>query len=337
MENIQRVDTKKWRDYPILVDLFNDLPLKPYCSPVKGVCYVNPKKLAINEHYIQPNHPAVTKWLCFDVDDPDALFAHYENTVPIPNLIIVNPENGHAHLCYRLKVSVGLTGKSEVKPINLLRAVYYSLRRSLGADVGYVGNLIKSPFARDMWHVYITSVKDYDLMELADLADLTPIPTANANDDIFGRNVSLFNHVRHQAYPIADQHSYKTLLEHLFDIAREYNTDVLTPPLFDNEIYTTCKSIARYCMSNRFNNGKVSEAHREVQRMRGKKGGSKSKRKPVSTSERTTKPWLELGISQSTYYRNKQRETSETACEGSKKPWESMGISRSTYYRRLKK
>jgi hypothetical protein len=43
----------------------------------------------------------------------------------------------------------------------------------------------------------------------------------------------------------------------------------------------------------------------EIQAAKGAKGGKVSKRKPVATSERTTKPWLELGISQSTYYRRK--------------------------------
>ena len=83
MENLQRVDTRKWQQYPVLQALYDDLPAKPYCTPVKGVCYVNPKELAIQEHYIQPNHPAVTRWLCFDIDHPDALFTYYYNNLQI--------------------------------------------------------------------------------------------------------------------------------------------------------------------------------------------------------------------------------------------------------------
>lgn len=334
MENLQRVDTRKWQQYPVLQALYDDLPAKPYCTPVKGVCYVNPKELAIQEHYIQPNHPAVTRWLCFDIDHPDALFTYYYNNVPIPNLIIVNPENGHAHVCYRLREPVGLIGNSRIKPINYMRAVYYALRHALAADAGYVGNLIKCPFARDMWHVYISGIKDYDLKSLGDMLDLDKLPTTNANDDIFGRNIALFDHTRHIAYPIAHEHNYESLLTYLMDVAREYNSAAFEKPLFDNEVYTTCKSITRYCKSARFNNGNVSQAHREVQSMRGKKGGMKSKRTSVSTSERTTKPWIEQGISQSTYYRRKKK--TETVDKDKKTPWESMGISRSTYYRRLK-
>lgn len=336
MENIQRVDTEKWREYPILLDFYDDLPLKPYCSPVKGVCYVNPKERAIDEHYIQPNHPAVTKWLCFDIDHPDALFSYYYNNVPTPNLIIVNPDNGHAHACYRLKEPVGLTGESRIKPINYMRAVYYALRRALGADAGYVGNLIKCPFASRMWQVYVNGNRGYDLKDLGDMLDLEPLPTKTANDDIFGRNIAVFDYTRHKAYPIAHEHSQKTLLLVLIDIATEYNA-TLPMPLFGNEIYTICKSISKYCKSARFNTGEVSAAHREVQRMRGKKGGQKSKRTRAAMSERTKQPWIQQGISQSTYYRRKkQSEKIDTEVMHDKTPWKSMGISRSTYYRRLK-
>lgn len=307
MENIKRVDTQNWQQYSVLQALYDDLPSKPYCSPVKGVCYVNPKNFAIEEHYIQPNHPAVTRWLCFDIDRPNALFSHYDTNSPVPNLIIVNPENGHAHVCYRLREPVGLTGDSRIEPINYMRAVYYALRRSLGADVGYVGNLIKCPFARDMWHVYISGIKDYNLKDLDDMLDLELVPIINSNDDIFGRNIALFDHVRHKAYAIAREHSSKSLLLELIDIAMEYNNAAFETPLFENEVYTTCKSIVRFCKSARFNNGNVSKAHREIQRIRGKKGGTKSKRKPVLTSERTLKPWIDLGISRRTYYNDKAK------------------------------
>lgn len=310
MDNLQRVDPQKWREYPVLQALYDDLPLKPYCSPVKGVCYVNPKKLAIKEHYIQPNHPAVMRWLWFDIDHPDALFTYYYENTPVPNLIIVNPENGHAHVGFRLRVEVGLTGESRLQPINYMRAVYYALRLALRADAGYVGNLIKCPFARDMWQVYISGTKDYDLKELADMLDLEVLPKTSDNDDIFGRNKALFDHTRHIAYPMAQEHSYKTLLAALLPIATAYNA-TYPIPLFGNEVYTLCKSISRYCYSAKFKNGKVSQAHREVQSMRGKIGGAKSKRKPSKTSERTLKPWLELGISRRTYYRDLNKNGSQ--------------------------
>ena len=306
MDNLQRVDPKKWREYPVLQALYDDLPLKPYCSLAKGACFVQPKKFAIKNNYIQPNHPAVMRWLWFDIDHPDALFTYYYENTPVPNLIIVNPENGHAHVGFRLRVEVGLTGESRLKPINYMRAVYYALRLVLGADAGYVGNLIKNPFESDIWQVYISRNKDYELKDLADMLDLEVLPKTSDNDDIFGRNKALFDHTRHIAYPMAQEHSYRTLLAELLPIANAYNA-TYPIPLFGNEVYTICKSIARYCYSAKFNNGNVSQAHREVQSMRGKIGGTKSKRPPVKDSEANTKPWIEMGISQSTYYRDKKK------------------------------
>lgn len=306
MENIQRVNAQKWREYPVLQALYDDLPLKPYCSLAKGACFVQPKEFAIKNNYIQPNHPAVMRWLWFDIDHPDALFAYYYENTPVPNLIIVNPENGHAHVGFRLRVEVGLTGESRLQPINYMRAVYYALRLVLGADAGYVGNLIKNPFESDIWQVYISRNKDYELKDLADMLDLEVLPKTSDNDDIFGRNKALFDHTRHIAYPMAQEHSYRTLLAELLPIANAYNA-TYPIPLFGNEVYTICKSIARYCYSAKFNNGNVSQAHREVQSMRGKIGGTKSKRPPVKDSEANTKPWIEMGISQSTYYRDKKK------------------------------
>jgi len=306
MDNLQRVDPKKWREYPVLQALYDDLPTKPYCSLAKGACFVQPKEFAIKKNYIQPNHPAVMRWLWFDIDDPNALFAYYYLNTPVPNIIIENPDNGHAHVGFRLRVEVGLTGNSKLKPINYVSAVYYALRLALGADAGYVGNLIKCPFDTDIWNVYISGRKDYELKDLADVLDLEILPKTSDNDDIFGRNKALFDHTRHIAYPMAQEHSYKTLLAALLPIATAYNA-TYPIPLFGNEVYTLCKSISRYCYSAKFKNGKVSQAHREVQSMRGKIGGAKSKRPPVKDSEASTKPWIEMGISQSTYYRDKKK------------------------------
>lgn len=310
MENILRVNPRDWQQYEVLQALYDDLPLKPYCSLVKGACFVRPKELAIKTNYIQPNHPDVLHWLWFDIDDPNALFAYYYLNTPVPNLIIENPDNGHAHVGFRVRVEVGLTGNSRQEPINYIKAVYYALRESLNADMGYVGNLIKCPFDTDVWNVYISGRKDYELKDLADMLDLEILPKTSDNDDIFGRNKALFDHVRHTAYPIAAEHSYKTLLAALIPIATAYNA-TYPIPLFANEVYTLCKSIARYCYSAKFKNGKVSQAHREVQSMRGKIGGAKSKRKPSKTSERTLKPWLELGISRRTYYRDSNKNDSQ--------------------------
>ena len=74
-------------------------------------------------------------------------------------------------------------------------------------------------------------------------------------------------------------------------------------PLQYGEIKQISKSIAKWVWQ-RFS----IEGFSAWQAKQGAKGGAKSKRKPIPTSEATIKPWEAMGISQSTYYRRKKLE-----------------------------
>lgn len=287
--------------------LFSDLPKKPYCTDFKGFCHIRTKKQAIKHAYIQPNHPAVVRWLVFDLDCEQALFAFHDKNVPRPQLIIKNPKNGHAHYCYKLSEKVGLWSNSSQRAINYLNAVYNALRRKLGADMGYSGNLIKNP-AHSNWQTYITGAKkSYTLGELAEYLDLTEPTTKpkSANDEHFGRNCSVFHTTRRQAYAIAHKHDYNTLFTAVLAIANEQNAK-FDNPMTPNEVRHIAKSITKYCKSPRFT-AISADWFSRLQAHRGRQGGKKSKRPPSPTSERTQKPWLALGISRATYYRRQKK------------------------------
>ena len=234
--------------------LFSDLPQKPYCTNAKGYCYIKPKKQAIKYAYIQPNHPAVAQWLVFDIDNSDALFAFFDQDAPRPQLIIKNPRNGHAHYCYKLTEKMGLWGKSSVKAIKYLKAVYNALQRKLGADSGYSGNLIKNP-AHSNWITYTTGAqKSYTLDELAKWLDLTePTKPQVANDETWylGRNHEIFERTRHQAYRIAKRYSYDELYKKVFSIASNEN-ERFHYPLDPKELHHIAKSITKFCKSPKF-------------------------------------------------------------------------------------
>lgn len=234
--------------------LFSDLPQKPYCTNVKGYCYIKPKKQAVKYAYIQPNHPAVAQWLVFDIDNSHALFAFFDQNAPRPQLIIKNPRNGHAHYCYKLTEKVGLWGKSSVKAIKYLQAIYNALQRKLGADSGYSGNLIKNPVHSD-WLTYTTGAQEsYTLDELAEWLDLTqPIKAQAVNDETWylGRNHEVFERTRHQAYPIANHYSYDELYREVFKIASNEN-ERFRYPLDSKELHHIAKSITKFCKSPRF-------------------------------------------------------------------------------------
>lgn len=289
-----------------IIDFYHDLPQKPYCSNIKGFCHIRTKKNAFNHAYIQPNHPASVKWLVFDLDISNALFAYHDNNAPRPQIIIKNPLNGHAHYCYKLSENVGLWGNSSERAINYLRAVYRGLQLKLGADTGYSGNLIKTPTHSD-WETYITGAKRaYTLDELADYLELEPKQTFKAdNDDYFGRNCAVFNATRHKAYAIAHKYDYKSLYSEILAIATAENAK-FNNPMQPNELHHITKSITRYCKSPRFIT--VSKAwFSRLQAHRGSKGGKVSKRGKSEQSARTTQPWIAMGISRRTYYYKKQK------------------------------
>lgn len=309
MYALQKITPTDWETFPELNSFHADLPKNPYCTDEKGVCFPRHKRTAIKHAYIQPNHPATIKWLVFDIDTPNAIFAYHDNHLPRPQFIVRNPENGHAHYCYRLTTEVGTWGKSSVKAIEYLRAVYNALATALGADKGYSGNLIKNPYS-SQHETYLTGVKpSYTLAELADYLDLsTPSEQQADNDDFFSRNCTLFNQVRKTAYRInVDHYSEQQLYRELL-ILLEKNNLAFDTQLHYNELKHIAKSITRYCKSPRFKakQAQYNAKFSQLQAQRGSKGGKVSKRPPVATSEQTLKPWEQMGISRATYYSRKK-------------------------------
>lgn len=335
MQTLKQVQPSDWLKIPELKQFYDDLADNPYCTNEKGYTYIRTKSHAIQHRYIQPNHPAVIKWLCFDIDHPDALFAYYDNNLPRPQVIIVNPDNGHAHVGYRLTTAVGIGGQSSLRAMRYLANVQKALAEALGADLGYSGNLIKNPCyikpttdpdalkiwsdqddyedngERDEHHIYLTGTQpSYTLAELSNNLDLYLYDikkTAAANDSGYGRNCSTFYSLCPHGYALAGS-SYSEIVRQLQPIADNINNNYDVPMQY-SEVKHIVHSIARYCARMDF-----TASHKrfsELQAVRGAKGGKASKRKPVQTSERTTKPWLELGISRSTYYRDLNKNSSQ--------------------------
>lgn len=252
MYALQKINPFEWEQIPTLQGFYEDLAKKPYCTDEKGSCYPRTKAHAIQRAYIQPNHPLLIKWLCFDIDSENALFAYHDNNLPRPQIIIKNPANGHAHYCYKLTVPVALYGNAHIKPIEYMRAVYNALRRELGADPSYSGNLIKNPTS-SQHETYLTGAEpSYSLEQLAQCLDLTaPAEPQADNDDHFGRNCATFEYARHKAYPIADQYSLAQLFNELIAIASDYNAR-FDNHMLPNEVKHIAYSIAKYCKSPRF-------------------------------------------------------------------------------------
>lgn len=307
MYAISETDPQKWQDNALLIQFYDDLANKPYCTNDKGFSHIRIKSNAIKHAYIQPNHPAVVKWLVFDIDKFDALFVFKNEGLPRPQIIIENPENGHAHYAYKLTTPVGIWGKSSPKAMAYLASVQQALCLALGADRSYGGNLVKNP-CHSAHKVYLTGAKpSYELAKLAEHLDLhSPTKPDAANDYGYGRNYSVFEHVRHKAYPLAQDHSYSALVSILSSIAEGYNQR-FDMPLFANELKHIVRSIARYCSRKDFIASHKAftelQSHRSKMRWGDNTDKQKQALKMANEGAKITVISKELGVGRATLYR----------------------------------
>lgn len=237
------------------LEQFTDrFPNKPYCSDDLHLgLQIRPKHLALLKRYIQPNHPYYTHFFVFDLDYPTAYVDLFYSMVgvPTPNLIVENPDNGHAHYVYQLKTPIYQTNASNDKPIKYGNAVYLALRQALNADINYSGLITKNALHKH-WRTHILREQPYTLDQLSERLDLT---ARQINKEIkideavgLGRNCCVFHTVRHWAYVEVRQYRAKTFNQWLESVIAQccsVNAQ-FTVPLQYNEIKGIAKSIARW-------------------------------------------------------------------------------------------
>lgn len=299
MECLQLIDLNRWHESPEIRGLYENLPNTLRCSYSKSDTMFRAKNDKADSYtHIGYNPPNITRYIILDLDYDGAIFAYYDNNAPVPQFIVKNPHNGHCHYIYQLKDPVTFYSKSKSAPIRLLTATETALTALLNADRGFTGYLAKNAL-NSAHETYITGKEPYTLNELSAHLDLEPIEyTTATNDHTYGRNCGTFDAVRVQAYGIASNLNYTQLYNECLALAEAHNAKYNNPMGY-NEVKGIAKSIAGYCTSNAF-----KRSFSELQAHRGAKGGKVSKRKPLATSERTKKPWLALGISRATYYRD---------------------------------
>ena len=288
-----------------LIDFFTNLAHKPYCAD--DLLYglkIRPKKTAINMQCIQGNQPCMFHYFFFDIDRSDAVMAWHEENLPMPYWTAQTQKNGHAHLCYKLEIPLCTSEFGSQKAIAYASKVQAGLANKLGADVGYSHLITKNPFHKD-WRVTFWTEQAYTLDYLADFVELPKKLSKEQEVLGLGRNCIMFDTVRKWAYKAIRAHRGSTFDVWLGEVLKQCKNvnNAFLEPLLYSEVKATAKSIARYCWKK---DGYHYQEFIDRQSKKGAIGGKISKRKPVPTSEATTKPWLALGISQSTYYRRKK-------------------------------
>lgn len=185
------------------------LPLWPLASDdlLAGI-YRQSRDSALGRRYIETNPTALANLLVVDVDHPDAalraLSAHGSH--PLPNAIVGNRTNGHAHAVWALHAPVPRTEYARRKPLAYMAACAEGLRRAVDGDRSYSGLMTKNPTHVE-WETEWLHSDLYDLgrIELELGANMPPPrwrqqAAYRAAPTPLGRNCALFDSVRVWAY-----------------------------------------------------------------------------------------------------------------------------------------
>lgn len=252
------------------------LPTRPYCTDnlTQGI-YPRQQRIAITKRYIQLNPPQQQHWLVFDIDRPNSAYAWQDANLPPPFAIVVNEVNTHCHIIYRLESPVCTSDLAHEKPLRYLAAIQRVYTERLQADVNYSGLIAKNPFSQNHWRIIpcVITAK-YGLSELAEWVNLTKVPKRckNASEAVaLGRNCAMFDSLRHHAYKSIREYRQGKVdawKAYILDKASEQN--VFNEPLPYNEVKAIAKSIADWVWKRMRHD---SEAFKQRQSMRGKKGG----------------------------------------------------------------
>lgn len=230
-------------------------PFAPASSNKKFYGRKRPFELAIKNDYIQANPEGLVRWVIFDVDRPGGALAWEDANLPVPTWVSVNPENGHAHICYGLSAPVRTIGNGvKQHPIRYLKAVRAAFSQKLGADGAYAGILTKNPYSskwRTQWMGAMYTLGDLEEYLVGQLSDYKPPPACPGKQISAGRNVSIFDATRRWAYleyfrqRHASLASAKHWEDHVHDAASKVNRS-LDAPLREQEVRHISRSIARW-------------------------------------------------------------------------------------------
>ena len=239
---------------PALERFAQNLPFRVHATDdFRRGAYRERREVACSMAEIAPDPPGWLTALRFDIDCEGGGAAWIEAELPAPNLVVVNPRNGHAHLIYLLGgwIRTDFGDPSRLKVVRYAAAIERAYAAALGADKAYSGRFHHSPLSA----AYVTKVgrdAPYSLAELAQYVDLAtpavkPVPLG------IGRNVEIFDRLRRWAYTaIADwkigthEAWHEAVARRAGQIAADVGAASPRGPLKQNEVGHIVKSVARW-------------------------------------------------------------------------------------------
>ena len=143
---------------------------------------------ALKFPYIQPNSKFNIRWLVFDIDREFDINELYDKNLPPPYFVVFNPENGHAHLWYKLETPIYCQDAfKNSKPYKYYKAVYKALCKALKADIHFNKTLCKNPI-HESWKTVLLNDHEYNLGELASHLDINWQDLQQPKRTLFSRN-----------------------------------------------------------------------------------------------------------------------------------------------------
>lgn len=302
------------------------LPYKPYCTNnLEYGVQIRDKEKALEKLYIQYNPPGKVSVIILDVDYPIDLETTFkEKNLPMPNVIVWNKKNYHAHLFFFIKDPVCTTDNARKKPLVVLSLIEYALRELFQSDEAYSGFIAKN-LDNDHWLAVETNKELFDFELFLEYLTLPQKLPKKASVVGLGRNCTLFEVGRKYAYKQVLVHRCTTnkdsFYNDVFSYIDSYNKN-FPEPLFYNEVKTLSKSISNWTWKNYktgmnkeqwddyVKNTHTSELQairgacnsKEQQSIKGKKSGEIRRK----GSAELLQPWIELGISRAWYYKQKK-------------------------------
>jgi len=240
--------------------------------------------------YIQAQTPVAAHRIVIDIDRDVRAITRCNDwwnllDVPYPSYVLLNAENGHAHVFYELENAVATHDAARTGPLRYLAAVEAALRLALGGDVDYGGFLCKNPHSA-AWELHKGRKALYSLPELADYLELPRLEDLKRKPSGFGRNCTLFDSVRLWAYRAVG--GYRGGSVDAWSIAvyeQAVSCNNFPQPLLDSEVRATAKSVARWTWKH-LGNGAAAEVFSTTQKIRQQRGAAK--KRAVTTADVVT-------------------------------------------------
>jgi hypothetical protein len=209
---------------------------------------------AIKKSLVQHNSKTSVSWIVYDVDTNTASTDWIDADAPPPNILAINPNNGHAHLFYGLETPVHNYAGASEKAIRYMGAVDIALTALLGADPGYAKFISKNPL-HDRWQVVIPCKKLYTLDELSRGLDLGRNMDKRRNQPLvgYGRNCTLFHQLRRWAYTERRKDQQYLSYEFYAEAVRWRGLSLnaqFPQPLPHSEVRAISKSISKWTWQN---------------------------------------------------------------------------------------